>query len=302
MKILVTGSSGLIGSLFLSDRCLINNRNNILLPKREILDISNEKQCEEYIKTHKPDIIVNFAAFRDANTAELQRENTSGEVWRTNVNGVKNITDLSNKVGSFLIHISSDMVFAGSIGNKGPYNEMNLPEIDDNKLTWYGVSKKYGEEYIKLNCKKYAIIRIGNVTHSLEIGKLDYVGKILSLYKEENLYPMFNDQYLTLTYVPHLFKLIDSISRSKEMGVFHVSSKQRFTPFELALYLIKGLNYDAGRVRLTSIKLFLKKHPRRYPQHGGLNSSLTEKKVGLNFGTWKNVVDEMIKNYEKKKN
>ena len=73
-KILITGASGLVGSSFVT----YVNKNHInydlLLPDHEQLDIANKKSLRSYLNKNKPGIIINFAAHRNANTAEEQRK------------------------------------------------------------------------------------------------------------------------------------------------------------------------------------------------------------------------------------
>ena len=60
MTILITGASGFIGRSLIT---LIGNHTKykLLVPKREEIDFTNENDVDNYIDTHKPDIIIHTA-------------------------------------------------------------------------------------------------------------------------------------------------------------------------------------------------------------------------------------------------
>jgi len=292
-NILITGGSGFIGSNFLSFSSK-KLRYKIIAPSHGELDILNESQLSDAFKKLSPEIVINFAAHRDANSAELQRGDRQGSAWRTNVKGVENLSKICKEYGSFFIHISTDMVFSGLKDNHGPYGEKTKPEEKVEKLSWYGWTKAEGERVLRNN-KKSAIIRIGNVTNILYDPKLDYVGKILYLFDRNKLYPLFRDQYLTLTYIPSIFEVIEVLIRKKINGIFHVASKNVFTPYELGEYLIKKIRGKTGVVRGLSIADYLKAFPNRYPQYGGLLAEETSRLLGFKLFDWKQIIAPFVK-------
>lgn len=300
-NILVTGGSGFIGSNFLryaSDFKEIRSRNffskklqhTIIAPNHEELDILNIKKLNQAFKNFRPEIVINFAAYRDANSAEKQRGDRTGSVWCTNVRGVENISEICQKFGSFLIHISTDMVFSGNNDHPGPYPEKTRPETNLEKLSWYGWTKAEAER-ILLNNKRATIIRIGNVTNLIYDPQLDYVGKILYLYDHKRLYPLFSDQYLTLTYVPSIFEVIEKLITVKSKGIYHVASRDLVTPYELGKYLInKSWKESKLTIKKENISKFLKIKPHRYPQYGGLSAEKTARVLDLKLFGWKKIV------------
>jgi dTDP-4-dehydrorhamnose reductase len=92
MRIVVTGGSGVVASSFLS---YFNKHDHVIfVPSRLELDVTEKNKIKKYLEIAKPDVILHFAAFRDAGKAELERGNKKGEVWRTNVIGTKNLIKL----------------------------------------------------------------------------------------------------------------------------------------------------------------------------------------------------------------
>lgn len=296
-NILITGGSGFIGSNFLRFAHGLKQNNKlqyrIIALSHSESDILNIAELRKTFQNLSPEIVINFAAHRDANSAEEQRGNLNGSAWRTNVDGVRNISNICEKYKSFLIHISTDMVFSGLKNNLGPYDEKVKPEEKAENLSWYGWTKAEGERALKNN-KRTAIIRVGNVTQTLYDPKLDYVGKILYLFDRNKLYPLFNDQYLSLTYIPSISEVIETLIRKKINGIFHVASKDIFTPYELGSYLINEIRGKTDAVRGISINGYLKAFPHRYPQYGGLLAGKTSRQLGVKLLDWKKIINPFV--------
>lgn len=292
--ILITGASGLVGSSFVEG--VVNKKiGTLICPSHFQMDISKKSSIRKLIEEYKPDTIINFAAHRNANTAEDQYNDKTASAWMTSVVGVKNLAELSDRYGIYLIHISTDMVFSGYKTRKGPYSENDTPESSLEKLSWYGWTKRLAEKEILSKKINASIVRIGNVTKPIYNPNLDYVGKILWLYDTDKLYPLFDDQQITLTYLPELTQSIIKLIENKPNGVFHVASNDLVTPFQLAEYLLLKARFKDGIVKRTSIDEFLEKMPNRYPKFGGLNSQFTQKKLGTKFMSWQEIVDNFIK-------
>lgn len=301
--ILVTGSHGLVGSSFISNifnydtevmgEIIESRETTLICPDHSKMDISKKSEIKRYIEKYKPNVIINFAAHRNANTAEVQKGDKKGSAWRTNVLGAKNISFLCKSNGVYLIHISTDMVFSGYGDNKGPYAESSVIEKNPNRLSWYGWTKKLGEEYVK-EVKGAAIVRIVNVTRPVYDPSLDYIGKILWLYDNSKLYPMFDNQVSTLTYIPHITDTTLALFNKRVDGVYHVSSSNLFTPYELTKYLFDRMKLKKSMLKRASIDDYLKAKPNRYPKHGGLKTEKTQKKLGLEFSRWEEIVDQFV--------
>lgn len=297
-SILLTGGSGLIGSYFVKKYSLKFTKDQILAPSHSEMDITKLDKVKRYFEKNKPEVVIHFAAFRDATTAEKQRGDKRGTVWKINVEGSQNIAKLSKEYGSNLIYISTDYVFSGHEKKPGPYSEKDEPNHSSRLLSWYGITKREGERIVLEN-KKNSIIRICNITLPDNDPKLDYVGKILWLYDHKIIYPMFDDQYLTLTYIPTLVDLIARLLTSQLAGIYHVSTPDLLTPYELANYLIERVYKLKNTVEGISINSYLKTNPRRYPKFGGLHTDLTQKNLGIKFVSWREAVDLYLKKIKK---
>ena len=67
MKILVFGSSGQMGSVFLDS---VPKKFEIIAPLRNEVDLTIEDSIQKFIYYYKPNVILNFAAFTDVDGSE----------------------------------------------------------------------------------------------------------------------------------------------------------------------------------------------------------------------------------------
>lgn len=296
MKVLITGASGLVGSHFVENYQRGQKINfSLIYPEKKELDITSPNSVESFFNLYKPDAIIHFAAFTDVSEAEEQRNNKQGSCWITNVEGTANLVRAASNNQSYFIYISTDVVFSGRKENPGPYAEDHSSEENPNFLSWYGWTKREAEQLIINNLKNAAILRIANPVRAKYKAKLDYVRKILLLYERGKLYPMFDDQYLTLTYINEVTEALKILLEKRLPGVYHVSSVNVFTPFKLANLLIEKAKGKKNFVKPISIKSFLKDNPSRYPQYGGLEVEKTQKILNLKFMRWEEAVVDIAK-------
>ena len=296
MRILVTGSTGLVGSHFVEYFNSKPRAQSLLCPSEAELDVTLPRIVRKYFKKFQPQVVVHFAAFTDVNAAERERDNKQGLAWITNVEGTKNIVSGCLSQRSYLIHISTDVVFSGRKENPGPYNEDTPLETNPDNLSLYGWTKAQAESFVSKKLPSVTIIRIANPVRSQFKNKLDYIHKIIYLYDEKKLYPMFIDQHLTLTFINEVSEVITGLINSPRPGIYHVSSRDLFTPYKLASYLLEKIRGVKNVVRKTSIEEYFRqtKNPARYPQFGGLKSKQTQKKLKMKFLSWKDIIDTLV--------
>ena len=292
-RILVTGGSGLVGSRFIE---LYKDKYKFISPEYPSFDLTDKTSVSRAIENENPDIIVNFAAHTNLNEAENQRGDTNSSSYKINVEGVKNLLEALPSKTRF-IQISTDNVFSGSEKDPGPYPEGHKIEEDSDKLTWYGYTKSLGEkEVIKKFGKDATILRLIYPSRAKYDLKSDYLRKPLSLFDEGKLYQMFDDQQISISFVDSIAEALDKIIEGKKIGIFHASSEDVGTPFEIISYLIEKARGVKDAVKPSSLSKFIKivDNPVRYPKFGGLKVEKTEKELGIKYGTWKQIVDRFV--------
>lgn len=251
-KIGVIGASSMIGSRFCE---MVNN--NFDLVKADLkgdiaIDITDQKSTENFFKNQKFDLAILFSAFTDVDAAEKQRNDKNGICWRINVNGTENIVNACQKYQKKLIFISSDFVFDGQ---NGPYSEQDPTGPDLGKTSWYGITKIEGEKIVT-SLESFIILRIAYPYRGPYKLKEDIAKRILKLYKDNNLYPMFTDQFFTPTFVDDLAPAVTILIEKNQKGIFHLSSPNITTPFDFAARLITTFGLDPQKIEKGSIVNF----------------------------------------------
>jgi dTDP-4-dehydrorhamnose reductase len=123
--------------------------------------------------------------------------------------------------------------------------------------------------------------------------KLEYVRKPLSLFDQGKLYQMFSDQQVSVVFVDDVATTLDKIIEKDAKGVFHASSKDTTTPYELTSYVIEQVRGVKNVVKPCLLDDFLKSvgNPVIYPKYGVLKVEKTEERLCISFSTWKDMVD-----------
>lgn len=286
-KILVTGASGLVGSRFVE----LSKNYNFFTPEYPEFDLTNIDSVKIAIEKYYPEWIVNFAAFTDVNAAEAQTRDESGMAWKVNVDGVNNLVSCfpSEKI----IHISTDMVFPGSVENPGPYSESDKTPNSPETLTWYGWTKNRAEKIILAHGG--SVLRIIYPVRVNYDAKLDYIRGALKKFSDGKMYPLFNDQQISISFIDEVAETLQKIIDTESSGIFHCSSDTT-TPYELITFTVDQLGGDASTIKSASINKFLETqtNKNRYPVWGGLKTVKTEEKLDLHFSTWQTVVEKLI--------
>ena len=148
MRILVTGSNGQLGSEMVALQTQETPHQWFNLDINE-LDITDKNAVEQFVVNNKIDGIINCAAYTNVDKAEED----VALCYKVNRDAPQYLAQAIEKVGGFIIHISTDYVFDGT--NNIPYTEQDKP----NPVTIYGKSKIEGEQYVCESCKQHIIIR-----------------------------------------------------------------------------------------------------------------------------------------------
>ncbi len=293
-KVLVIGGTGMVASRFVD---LAKNILNITSIDEKTLDITDNAAVEKYLEKNKFDAVINFAAFTNVDAAERETGNEEGLAYRLNVLGPKNLAEYCNDNNIFLVHISTDFVFPGTEGEPGPYDEdAPLPETPTG-IGWYGWTKNRAEVMIQNTSTDYAIVRYAYPFRAAPFElKSDWARGVIKLYEEKKLYPLFTDQTQSVIFIDDLVEPLIKIVDGKLNGVFHIASKDTTTPYEIASYLLEKYVGKPIELEKGLMAEFLKapgRTPR--PRIGGFKVEKTQGKLGVQFKTWKEMVDGFVK-------
>ena len=146
-RVLVTGANGQLG-LALQEAAKDFPLDLVFLDK-SALDITDAKAIKELFATQSIAVCINAAAYTDVDGAETNK----ALAYVINATAVETLAKACKEHGCWLIHLSTDYVFDGTLDR--PYTPSDTP----NPLNVYGASKLAGEQAIRAVGGTYSIVR-----------------------------------------------------------------------------------------------------------------------------------------------
>lgn len=193
------------------------NGYEVLAWDKEEIDITKKDSVLSKIKSVKPEIIINAAAYNAVDKIEEGEKELADAV---NGYSVGNLSEAAEAVDALLIHYSTDYVFEG-MAIEG-YREDARP----NPQSIYADSKWLGEQQLKNS--KYYLIRTSRLFGKPALSakaKQSFVDVMLRLAGEKSEIELVDEELSSPTYVVDLAKRTRVIFESGEpFGTYHVTN------------------------------------------------------------------------------
>lgn len=201
MSIVVFGSDGQLG------RALQEVIPQAMFYDHRQVDITDATRVAGVISAHKPDVVINAAAYTNVDGAEVHHK----DAYRVNAEGSLSIATACGKVGAIYIYISTDYVFDGA--SPLPYS----PDSAPHPLNQYGETKLAGEEFATI-ADSYYIVRTSWVFGDGD----NFVRAMLRLGKEHADISVVNDQIGLPTYAVDLARFCKYLADKRpRSGIYH---------------------------------------------------------------------------------
>ena len=278
MRLLVTGARGQVG--WKLSRSLMPLGDVVALDRRQC-DLSRPELLPSAIRSIKPDVIVNAAAYTAVDKAERE------EKLASTINGtaVGVIAEEARKAGILLVHYSTDYVFDGA--KQTPYSEEDAP----NPINVYGRSKLAGDAAVRQAGGGYVILRTSWVYAGRGHNFLD---TILRLASEREELRIVDDQIGAPTWARNIADATALIVRAVcqeqaqgqfASGIFNLAASGETSWYEFA----KAILEDATRHTLLSAQRLPQLKPipsEEYPLPAvrPKNSRLAGDRISMRFG------------------
>lgn len=261
MKILITGSNGLLGQKIVNQ--LINTHIDFIATSKgknrnskcpntsyRSLDITDSNQIESLISEFEPTHIINTAAVTNVDFCE----DNQSLCQKVNVDAVKSMFDLSVLNNIHFIHLSTDFVFDGE---NGPYSE----EDQTNPLSVYATSKNDSEQLlISSDYKKWSILRtiiVYGEGENLSRSNIVLWAKS-ALVKNEPL-TIVDDQFRAPTWADDLAWACIQTAKLNAKGVFHISGPTIYSIYNLVCLLADYYGHDKSLIKPIKSKVLNQK-------------------------------------------
>lgn len=249
MRILVTGASGLLGlnlALEASRQHTVYGsvyRHNLNTKVFQVIrcNLLDPQQLKGLFELSQPDWVINCAALADLDACEadpaLARQMNSelpGQLAHYVARG-----------GARLVHVSTDAVFDGRVGN---YSEEDHP----NPLSVYARTKLEGEGAV-LEADHQAIVARVNLFGWSISGRRSLAEWFINNLSIGNPVMGFTDVYFCPLLANDLGQLLLEMLERGLKGLYHVVSSECSTKYEFGRQLAKLFGYDEDLIRPASL-------------------------------------------------
>lgn len=283
MKILVTGSNGLLGQkitdLVLSEYPNIHlvatargeNRHAIKegYDYRE-MDISDLNSLQSVLEEEQPDVVIHTAAMTQVDDCEFKKE----ECVALNITAVENIAKLSSMLNFRLVHLSTDFIFDGT---KKMYKE----DEEANPLSYYGWSKLEAEKAVIANASNYAILRTVLVYGTVsDMSRSNIMLWAYNTLKDGKEAKVVDDQFRTPTLADDLAQgcMLAALANGNE--IFNIAGKDYIGIYELVEKIANMYGFEMTNISKVSSTTL--NQPAKRPPITGLDISKAKKMLGYN--------------------
>jgi dTDP-4-dehydrorhamnose reductase len=220
MRLLVTGAAGMLGHDVLRAGARAGHELvGVDLPE---IDITDPAAVEELLtRLHAEagsiDGVVNCAAWTDVDGAESKQEAAKA----VNAQGAGNLARAAAKLGTPLLHISTDYVFDGAApldadGRPRPYVESD----PTGPRSVYGSTKLEGEEQVRTASPRHTIVRTAWL---YGVDGKNFVETMLRLAGEREAVQVVTDQIGSPTWSGHLAPAVLGLLERGVSGLVHMT-------------------------------------------------------------------------------
>jgi dTDP-4-dehydrorhamnose reductase len=285
--ILVMGKSGQLARS-LNDWAVQKNIPMVLAGRPEF-NLENAYEVDHIVKTVRPKVIVNAAAYTAVDRAEEEAE----QAFRVNRAGAEHLACVAEHKRVPLIHVSTDYVFDGA--KQTPYVE------DDSTapLNVYGRSKLEGELGVLAFYPAAIVIRsswiYGPYGHN-------FLRTMLRLAQTQSAVKIVDDQRGTPTSsrqlaagIMRMIERLDSKPSTEVGGIYHLTNQGETTWYGFAVEIFRALSRRGFTVpKLWPIESCDYPTRAHRPHNSCLNSGKIERVFGIRLGPWREAMEACL--------
>ena len=290
LKILVPGRNGQVGWELQSALAPLGT---VIALDRDQMDLANPDSIRRAIREHKPQIIVNAAAYTAVDKAESEPEPAML------INGVAPgiLAEEARRLGAVLVHYSTDYVFDGT--KKQPYIEDDPPH----PLSEYGRSKLAGEQVIASSGATHLIFRTSWVYAAR--GQ-NFVRTMLRLGRERSELRIVDDQVGAPTWARFIAEATAQVLRQlgdghkaigNRAGIYNLTAMGATSWYGFASAIFAEAKAQLGVTPPKLIPITTAEYPlpARRPANSRLDNSKLTAAFGLTPPSWNTLLTACIR-------
>jgi dTDP-4-dehydrorhamnose reductase len=233
---LVAGARGMLGTDLVT--ALASRGEAVTGLDRAGLDVTDAASVTDAITHHRPDVVVNCAAWTAVDDAEASEE----QALAVNAGGAASVAAGCAAAGARMVQVSTDYVFAGDAGR--PYAEDDVPA----PRTAYGRTKLAGERAVLDRLPESGYVVRTAWLYGAHGG--NFVRTMIKLQDQRPAVDVVDDQHGQPTWTADVAgQIIALIHAGAPPGIYHATSSGQTTWFGLAQEIFGLLGADPARVR-----------------------------------------------------
>lgn len=258
MKILITGSNGLLGQKLvykLRNRgdvtCIATAKGENRLTQQqgyifESMDITSAGDVQRVLAKHLPDAVIHTAAMTNVDACESDRKgalllNTTAVSYL--VKSLEDLKQLNQNYNPHFIHLSTDFIFDGT---RGPLDENEKP----NPLSYYAETKLEAEHIVQLSNLRWAIARTVLVYGIVDnMSRSNIVLWVKSNLEQGKSITVVDDQFRTPTLAEDLADGCILITMKGATGIYNISGKDFYSILELTHVVADYYGLDKSLIK-----------------------------------------------------
>ena len=280
MNILVIGASGQLGQEL---RVVAEgSAQHYTFASRSELDVTDQLAIRHFVQDHHIDTIINCSAYTAVDRAEDEPE----EADRINHQAVAALAALAKAQGLYLIHISTDYVFAGD--SHRPITEEETPRPQ----SVYGRTKLLGEDAIRRAGCRALILRTSWLYSTYGA---NFLKTMCRLMQERQELSIVFDQIGTPTYARDLARFIVSYLEqdedSRQEGTYHFSDEGVASWYDFAEAIRHRMGYSCQLHPIRS-----EQYPTKAtrPSYSVLDKAKLKRDFGITLPHWQTSLEDCL--------
>ncbi|MDJ0363623.1 SDR family oxidoreductase [Hymenobacter sp. H14-R3] len=282
MKILLTGSNGLLGQKLVA---LLHQVPGVELvatargPNRlaayypalryRPLDVTDAAQVQQVLAQEQPSHLIHTAALTQVDDCELDQ----AACWAQNVTATEYLAAACAQLHIHFTHLSTDFIFNGE-------EALLTEDAQPDPISHYGASKLAAEQAVQRTAGlRWAIARTVLVYGTTAAGgRSNLVLWVRDSLRNSQKIRMVDDQWRTPTLAEDLAQGCWLLARQSAQGIYHLSGRELLTPYQMAQQVAATFELDASLLERVDSQVFVQ--PARRPPRTGFRIDKAERELG----------------------
>ncbi len=269
MRVLITGARGQLGRALQE----VLGEHELVPLGREEGDITSPRIVERIV-AHRPDVIVNAAAWTHVDGAESHPD----AAFAVNAWGAQNVALAARAAQADLVHVSTNEIFPGRPG-------VFYREFDEaGPVNTYARSKWAGERMVRALWPRHYIVRTAWVFYH---GGENFITKIIRAADKYGRLRVVADEFGNPTYAWDLALAIGRLITTRHYGVYHFTNAGYCSRYEYAREILRL----SGRGHIPVVPIQHHQWPRAAtpPRHAVLRNTLGPY-LGIELPPWQDAL------------